>query len=519
MQLLSKIKQKYLIYITLTLIVSASVYMGFEYSAYNQDYHHSFFILSMYIDSQNNFDYFKDIFLQYGPGQLIFYNLIDSFIEINIVTISNINVVIYAINLVILFKIFEKVSNIQAAFILISLIFLVHPFSIYPWPDYLSGLCLSLFFYFFLNNENRFTIFLCSTFLFLAIFFRSTYIINILFSIILYLFFFYFLKKKIIINKIIILLIFFISIFFIALINFESLSLWFSQSLGIIGNYAEDTKHTDLYDKISKYIGRNGFVFLKICYFLLRSIINLFDFTNIYNLIFIFCIVINLFFIFKVFKKRLEITNDEKKILFISILGLSGFVQSLMLFEIFRNINATMGIFISSIYLYENRQVFFLFINKYLKVFFIIMGVYLIILLNNFSYQNYDDENYTTFENLYFSNSKKIKSPIKEYYEDLNNYLCKFKNFNLINVSNDFAISYICTDKFIKNKSSYYPFILKLIKPEEYKRIIIEKNLKNNEIFLSNEKIIHKNIRLIKKFKTFHEHDWHRDIYLYKNKN
>ena len=122
MQLLSKIKQKYLIYITLTLIVSASVYMGFEYSAYNQDYHHSFFILSMYIDSQNNFDYFKDIFLQYGPGQLIFYNLIDSFIEINIVTISNINVVIYAINLVILFKIFEKVSNIQAAFILISLI-------------------------------------------------------------------------------------------------------------------------------------------------------------------------------------------------------------------------------------------------------------------------------------------------------------------------------------------------------------------------------------------------------------
>ena len=121
MQLLSIIKNKYLIYSTLALIISISLYSGFKFSSYNQDYHHSFFILSLYIDSQNGFEYFKDIFLQYGPGQPILFNLIDYFIQINIVSISNINVVVYSIHLIILLHIasirggFFVYSNLETA--------------------------------------------------------------------------------------------------------------------------------------------------------------------------------------------------------------------------------------------------------------------------------------------------------------------------------------------------------------------------------------------------------------------
>lgn len=529
MHLLSIIKNKYLIYSALTLIISISLYSGFKYSLYNQDYHHSFFILSLYTDSQNGFEYFKDIFLQYGPGQLILFNLIDYFIQINIVSISNINVVVYSIHLIILFKIFERISTTQTGFLFILLIFLIHPYSIYPWPDYLSGICLGLFFYFFLNKDNKHNIFLCSTFLFLAVFFRSTYIINILFSIFLYSAILYFFKKKNIINKIIVLLFLFITIFFGVLVYFESLSFWFAQSIGVITDYAEYTSYPHLYDKITKYVGREGFIFLKIGYYSLRSLGKLFNLTNIYNWPFVFCIFVNLIFIYKVLKNKLEISDEKKKILFISILGLSGFVQSLMLFEVFRNINATIGIFITSIYLYKNTNVSISFINKYLKTALLVMSIYIIILLKNFPYQNYDDKNYTKFDNLYFSESKKVKLPIKKYYQELSNYICKINDVSIINDTADYAIPYLCNNKFIKSKSSHDPLFLKMMKPDEYQRIIVEKKLNKNEIYLKELEIIKSiysynsapdtNMELLKVFKSPHGNPYmYGDIHIHGRK-
>ena len=529
MQLLSIIKNKYLIYSALALIIFISLYAGFKHSSYNQDYHHSFFILSLYIDSQNGFEYFKDIFFQYGPGQLILFNLIDYFIQINIVSISNINVVVYSLNLIILFKIFEKISNTQIGFLFILLIFLIHPYSIYPWPDYLSGICLTLFFYFFLNKNSKYNIFLCSSFLFLAIFFRSTFIINILFSIILYSAILYFFKKENKINKITILLFFFIAIFFSILLFFENLSLWFTQSIGVITNYAEYTSYPALYDKIVQYVGKEGFILLKIGYYALRSLSKLLNLTNVYNFAFIFCIFINLIFIFKVLKNKLDVTDEEKKIFFVSILGLSGFVQSLMLFEIFRNINATIGIFITFIYLYKNKTTSFLFINKYLKTTLLVIFIYIILLLKNYPYQNYDEKNYTKFNNLYFSESKKVKISIKKYYQEISNYICGVENMILINDTNDFALPYLCDNKFIKSKLSHDPLFLKIIKPDEYHRIIVEKKLNEGEFYFKELEIKkdyysynsapNTNMELIRIFKSGHGNPYmYGDIHLHSKK-
>lgn len=512
---LSNLYQKnYLSYICLLILILISLYQGFKLTYFNQDYHHSFFILSMYVDSLNNFSFFKDIFLQYGPGQILLFKTLDPFFNINIVTINKINVIIYALNLIILFKIFEKISSAQIAFFGTLIIFLIHPYSIYPWPDYISGICLSIFYYFFINDKNKFNIFICAFFLFLAVFFRSTYLLNISFAILIYFSIFFFFKIKNLIFETSIIFFGTILIYFLFLNYYESLFLWYSESIGFITSYAEDTKEIEIYNKVSKIFGHNGFIFFKIIYYFFRSVVNLLDIRNIPNIFFLITIAINIFFLRKIFKKK-SIGNSVNKMLFISILGLSGFIQSLMLMEVFRNINATIGIVISSIYIYKNNLLNL--DKKYLKIFSVGFFIYTLILLKNFPLVQINKERYGLLENIYFSEKKKVRVEIKEYYEELSNYLCNIGNISLINISNDFAISYLCGDKFIKNRSSYAPIFLKKIKPKEYERIIIQKKLKNGEILISEKKIIDNKLKLLKKIESQHEAKYLKGyIYIYK---
>ena len=69
-------------------------------------------------------------------------------------------------------------------------------------------------------------------------------------------------------------------------------------------------------------------------------------------------------------------------------MGLFGFIQSLMLMETFRNINATMGIFISGLFLFKNGKVNQL-LQKNTKIIFGIIGVYIILLTTQFPLTNY----------------------------------------------------------------------------------------------------------------------------------
>ena len=50
-------------FIILALTLS-SIYLGYIYSVYNQDYHHNFFILSSIIDYDKGLKLFEDIILQ-----------------------------------------------------------------------------------------------------------------------------------------------------------------------------------------------------------------------------------------------------------------------------------------------------------------------------------------------------------------------------------------------------------------------------------------------------------------------
>ena len=139
--------------------------------------------------------------------------------------------------------------------------------------------------------------------------------------------------------------------------------------------------------------------------------------------------------------------------------------------------------------------------------------------LFKFPVQTYESENYQTLKNSYFSDKKKILPEVKIYYEKLSKIICDDKQISLINTSKDFGISYLCEKNNIKNKISNHPFFIKRINPEEYDRIINKRNLKQNEILVSEGNYSDQKLLLIEKFESPHTpKEWFKDIYIYKKK-
>ena len=182
------------------LVISASAFiLGFYSFKYNQDFHHWGLQLSYLIDYKNGFSFFQEIYLQYGQGQTLFLYIIDKIIEIDFFTIGIVAQIIYSVNLILLYKVFCFFLRKQYALLLLFFIYLIHPYIIYPWPDYYSGLCLTLVAYFLLNNGNQrnFNFILCGFLLFISIFFRTSYLVTIIPGF----FFFLYSLKKVFIKK------------------------------------------------------------------------------------------------------------------------------------------------------------------------------------------------------------------------------------------------------------------------------------------------------------------------------
>jgi hypothetical protein len=149
-----------------------------------------------------------------------------------------------------------------------------------------------------------------------------------------------------------------------------------------------------------------------------------------------------------------------KKIIFISLIGLTGLIQSLYNFETFRIINSSMGIFVGALYYinlkimdYNNTKA-----KKNLNFFFLTFFITTLA----FSFYNnlikkkilgIDNDSYYSFEDNVFFGKKKIKKDSFTYYSEIAEIICKADSFT-INNSHDFAISYLCKDK--KNPIPFY---------------------------------------------------------------
>ena len=519
---MKQINLKYAYFFSLIFIVLTSFYLGATYTFYNQDFHHWSFILSMFTDYNNGFRLYKDIFLSYGPGQTIFFNLVNYFIKIDIVSIGIITNFIYAINFIILYKIFLRIVSKKISIILTFIIFLIHPYSILPWPDYLSGFCINIFIYLFLksNKEEQSSIILAS-FLFLSFFFRNTYIVNIALAIFGYLILNFIFVKKNLYNKIFNLFLIQTLIYFLILWHYDNLYNFFSHSFSLLITFADNTNRIDTREEIIKNYGESIWIVLRLIYFVIRSFFGLINLSILSNLIFIIFIFFNILLVFTLKKKEYLNNPLEQKIIFISFLGLCGFTQSFYHFENFRIINSSIGIFVAGLYLLKKNTITrtdknINFIISFVVISLLTINFFKDFTSNIFQYLKSNQNTYLLINNNFFGN-KKINKESAKYYTELGNILCK-KNLEIINFSPDIALTYLCDNKnnhqriYVNdpvndNKESYYKNTFRSGHiNKDYKEIVIEKKIPKEKIIITfrEMKFINDENIILNKFVTGH---------------
>ena len=489
-------------------IVFYSIFLGSTYSQYHTDPWHWGSIISNSIDYINGFKLFKEIVLLWGPGQPILYFLINNFYKIDYYTIGIITSIVYFFFLMLSYLIIKKLSNKIIAISILFIIFCLLPYPQTPWPDFYSGLCLVLSCYY-LNsaNKNNIILFISSSFLSLSIIFRNTYILQIIPAIIFFCLLFIVHRKKM--PKIYkdYFLYFFITItlFFFILLMQNNLKLWFEQGIGRINEY-QDINNTIYNYKISPFI-----------YSIVKFVYHLFFPTRIENyyyliIFFLNCGIIFLFFFNKKFFE--EINNNNCNIIFFSILGLFGIIQSFNQYEIWRHINSSISIFFVLSY----------FLNKFLKKMKHVLttGIGLMIFFfplfphknKNNDWKYYNGTNYFAVIG-YIADGKLIKdkklyleSTISffgdhrftnehlEYYKEIRFLICDYDR--IINYSVDRTLTYIC-DK--KNRIvSTYPRAKgrPIFKENKLEKKFNNENLNKNEIIIAGKDFFNNNLKLLK---------------------
>jgi len=519
-----RIINKILINVSLLSIIFSTLYLSFEYSYYNTDFHHWSFILEKYYQFINDQLLFKNIYIQYGEGYIWFFYILSFFIDIDLVSIGKITGIIYALKLSLIYfisKCLTKNSYISLFILLVYFLTLTH--IQYPWPDFFSSFFLLLFFFLIIINnskKNNFFLLLSSSSLFLVFFFRSTYIFNIFFSFLLYFIIeFFFLKKE---PRIRLVFIFFLILFLLYIFKLYidgNLKFFFSQSLYVAHDFITTNQNVILDFEVNKYI-----------YLLSRVIWHLFYPKNIFFFVFSLIYFINIYYFFFLLKISINKKNlffENTNLIILSFFfGLTSIIQSIHLYETFRLLNAGATIFIIlSIFLLDKRVnlilktiIFFLFIILIIKLIphFPKSSNYHVPTSNISSEKLYYEINYNN--NLF--GKKKLTNEYIIFYNQLRGEICAFDN--IMNISITSELSFFCEKK--KNIIKVSPLAVghqkrSLEEINQFKKSNYNQNLLIiTSTELSNYKFFYK-IKL-PKFYRFTRSDsymafWHNEIYLY----
>jgi len=476
-------KIKFFYEVVLLIIISTSLYFGLTYTKFHTDPWHWGTTASTALDYINDYKLFKEIDIQYGAGMPILFNFINSFYKINYYSIGVITNIVYCLNLIFVY--------------LIITIFSLTNYPQIPWADFYAGLCTTLSLFFLtIHKKKTIPVIIASIFLTCAIIFRNTYLINILISLFVYLLF---IKLNNIsvsshIKKFFIFFSLFTIVYFLYLLINNDLRSWYIQGLG---------KTNILFSKTYKDYD------ISYIYFFLKLIYHLFTPNKIVDLFFSIFFILNIFFFFLILikKKKVELqAMEEKNIMLYSIFGFSGLVQSLNVYETFRNVMACMSIFLFLSYFIgkiKNEK-------KFIAVHFIMLLLIFFIFPKNFYYQAniYPTLGYVNTKNQFISDKKLFyKTDIKffgehqfnketiEYYYDIRSIICKYDK--IINFSVDRTLVYICDKKNgLISTVNWFPIFFNNYELDfRYKNKSIEKN----EIVVSDINFSNPNLKLIKK--------------------
>ena len=430
-----------------------SALLGAVYAIHNTDPHHWGFILGTALDFIQGRSLFSDIYIQYGVAQLLLLKGLSYAMPINYTTIGYVTAFVYAFTLVMLFVCIEKLIATIDALAVTAIAFLLHPYAIYPWPDYLAGFCLCLSCYFMLRQMPRTSTVAAAAgglFLFLAFLFRNTYLLNLLLAIALYLPL-WLLNERARSKEA-----------GTAILVFAALLLGYFAFLYLQGNWGYWYQQNFGAAADQYGIGLKAIV---------KWLHNLFYPKDLRSGIFLGLIAVNLFLIHLLLFSAKEPTIDGRVarsgiLVFIALLGACGTVQCLMFYEIFRLQNAGLPLYVGFacfVALYCPKDARHL--GRIGLTFS--LGVLAVALLANFysllgGFNNsilwpIVDHPVEGSKNASVANSRRQYSTseakiftghvfppsVKKYYEDLSKYLCDGKS-RIVNLTMDATIPYLC---------------------------------------------------------------------------
>ena len=438
--------EKYnLIYYLLIFIISIiSFYYSKEYALYHTDLIHWSYQLDTVINYINGGKLYKDIFLQYGEGMATSLGVVNYFYKIDIYSIGIITGTIFAIRFFFIYKLSLYLTNSKPhSIICTSIIFLSMSYTQSPWPDFYSGFFLISFLYFFVKNyeEKKFIIKILSSFLlFLTIYFRNTYLLNFIGVSILYLFLdtLFFKYKNKYINEIISFTLIITLIYLLILYFNGNLFFWFTQGFGLSDNYFA-IESSSILDRLQNYL-----------YYIARIIYQIILPKSISNFIFSICVFLNI--IYLLFHEKLVKKEDDKYrplIIFMSLYGLCGIIQTLSHYEVMRYINASISVYLVAFYFIKN----FKYISEENKLYLMIISLIICVFnvktifpigshthtINNYPKNLYNVSNFKNF------GKKKFTQDVVEYYEEMKGIICD-KEY-IYNLSYDKALNLICDNQ------------------------------------------------------------------------
>jgi len=509
-----KIKKLFIIdYLYIFTLIAYSSILGFTYSKYHTDPWHWGSIVSNAIDYINGFKLFKDIAQLWGPGLPIIFATIDNFFSINYYSIGIITSLTYSLNLLLSYIIIKKLSDRIIAIAISFCIFCLVPYPQTPWPDFYSGLCLTISCYFLtIRTKNNFIIFMSSLFLSLSIIFRNTYLVGIISAIIFFYLFFLVKKKKLpaIFKRYFYFFFIITTIAALILLKQNNLILWYEQGIGRINEYQDQDNLIYNY-KVNPYI-----------YSIVKFIYHIFFPTRTEARYFLFFFLLNLgilfviFFKIKIFNKNLSINEN---IIFFSILGLFGIFQSANQYEVWRNINSSISIFFVIAYF------FFKFVKKIKYRLILNIGIIIVFIplfprnhggfdyykgTNYFPIKGYfvnekvwNESEFKTNEELYFKSNiiffgnHKFNKEHLDYYNEMRDLICEYDK--IVNYTFDRTLTYIC-DKKNSIKSTYTNNLKKpTFDDADLENHFVNNNINQNEIIIADRRFKNNNLKLLKK--------------------
>ena len=440
--------------IPLVLIILIEFY-SLYYAQFHYDGFHIGLLLNVASDLNSGKLIYRDFFYEYG--------LLNGYLNLLILKVANNNIFslfvvysqFYVVGIILLYFLTKKFFGTNYATLFLIIIFIIHPYLIKPWHNYILFFLISTFLYiksfFNLKYDAFSSLILGLAFLFSETFFLTSFLILAIDLIYSYRVF----GKKIILKKIILFLLPII-LFFIYLFSNNLIGDWllYNETYPVLLKYFYKTD-------IITYTISNLKVFLFSYKYIYSDTVNFF-YSIIYLSNFIF-IIINL-------KKFIKNEIDNQNLFFLLIAS----VNLILISQILSNIStfklatlSSFGFIIIIIFIKSIKE-------AYLRK--LLISIIILISLNSFfdpkkdwiSNKYYYSENNIKFDKFDFLKSQEYPSPLWRHLEKFNQITLDIKKKCDIqffaNFTNDSYYYYLTRDKFefsqflywYKNQERYY---------------------------------------------------------------